>query len=441
MTQPISLRLLALRYFYKAMNVLYHMPVLGSIIGLTGIIFGSLLDKGINKFSGRGLKPHFHAGLGDIKNTQYLESAVIEAMLDSSENSALGRIEEIIWENDWQQIKINEARLKHKEGYFPTPLLRLTMPAPAIADKLLNQPGKMAYFKIIAPLHLSSYDRLEDFPKATKIMLLLPSFNDQGFETRENLMAYDLAQKGIVCILLEQYSYGKRCNPTKKHEIPIVVDTVCDLILKAVATLAEGTALLRHLHQDGFKNLCIAGLSMGGGLATLIAGALPFKIATVGITPCHRFGPAFTEYVLANACDYTAVSKKEVSDLLSKFDCRKYPKPKCPEAMVILAASHDGYIHRTLIEEIAVYIGTSAQFYWLFGGHASTLLLAGKKMQQAVLYAFAALIGDKPVNKGLYFSRNKNPICNPIGDPTRCPLASVQERQEYRRSVGRDARI
>lgn len=368
------------------MKIVAHIPGIGLVTNLAGFLFGTLLDRAVNKFSGRGSLAHFHAGLGDIKNTKRLEEAVKVAMLDSSPNASLSQIENIIWEDNWRII--NNAQERH--GYFITPLLSLSSDTNPVADNLLNTPGRKAHFKIITPsskLGLNSFDVL---PDNTRIAVILPAFGDQGFATREQVLAKGLAMQGITSILLEQYSYGKRCSVAKANESPIVVDTVCDMILKSIATLAEGTALLRHLHQLGFKDLCISGISMGGGLATMIAGALPFKVATAAIVPCHRFAPAFIENVMASACDYGAVTKKDVAELLAYFDCREYPLPQNLEAVVILAASHDGYIPASFIAEISEYWGANIDLRWIFGGHASTILLHGTQMQRAIVDAFRA---------------------------------------------------
>jgi len=397
--------------FYKIMTALRKIPGMRAIVDKIEPIFGTLVDKKISELHYHGSKKHFHAGFGDIENTQHLQMAVKTAMMDSSPESPLAKIETIVWEDNWHPAS-HTNNVQQRHGYFMTPLLSLSPETNPIAEKLLHPASHKAHFKCIAPISAIDYSDHNDvltfggLQPNTKTTVIMPAFGDQGFGHRSRMWANGLAEQGIASVMLEQYSYGKR-RLTKSHERVVVVDTVSNLVLKGTCTLAEGTALSRHLQALGFEHLCVSGMSMGGGVALHIAGSLPFKVAAVGIVPCHRGSEVFTDKVLANACDYQALTehcgsteqaKERVNELLGEHDCRRYPAPRCPEALVILAARDDAYIPVESIDEIVEHWGlgnSSNHVRWIFGGHTSTMLLHDNEIQCATVDAFSILTARK----------------------------------------------
>lgn len=433
--------------YYRLMSRLLQLPILGRfLINPLGKIMGNWLDQTcsylLSCMQASGGNKHFHGGVGRLTESDHIAEGVKRALQDTTEASALNLDLEtsVLWESGWQAV-VGEDGLVERCGYFLTPLLhtnflRYSKHGELLDEHAKNQTyalieswGEKAHFKIIAPrkhaaggsgLGKSTFGGLRT---TTPIIVAFPAFGDQGFFLRSLQLAFPLAKgHGIATIMLEQYSYGKRRCHTKQSA-GVVLDRVEDLFIKGSATISEGSLLVRHLHALGFRQICSSGMSMGGGMALIVGASAPFKLAIAAIVPAHRPGPVFTDHVISQMTDFSALSihlqqmkeleeggvKKEktahqvkahLTQMLSPCDIRNcHKQPDCLDAVIIVGAAHDAYVPPYLIQEVeeAWQLGNVAegkaggQVRWLFGGHVSTIGWQSDAMVSAVVDSLQTL--------------------------------------------------
>lgn len=232
---------------------------------------------------------------------------------------------------------------------------------------------------------------LEPSGRVHAAVLLMAASGDQGFTARETFAA-PLVRSGTAALLLENPYYGNR-RPV--GQAGAALRTVSDLALMASAAVREGRALTAWLRARHGR-VGVAGYSMGGQMAALVAGASPFPLAVAALAPPITPASVFVTGYLRHAVDLEALGGPEVRSLLerrlARFDVRALPPPPRGSSMVVVGARRDGIVPPADPAAIAEHWG--AELRWVEAGHVSAVLFHGEVLRQAVRDALAGLRGD-----------------------------------------------
>ena len=332
----------------------------------------SLLDSIYSRIANRDL--FFQSGWGDKDGLRY----IIE---NHPTNIHLRPVKDI-------ELKITkEQREKNfitKEGYFESPF-EFTYEFGKTKKRVeLPEEAKRAYVQMILPMKHNLN---------TPLVLHFAATGDEGYTRRRISMAIPLLKNGIGSVLLENPFYGLR---RPKDQKGVVLKTFTEFLRMSRAATDEGIALLRFLHKIGHTNLGVTGISMGGYVALTTAARSELNLAVAACIPSHSGSPVYIDGALSRACDWNSLeldspNKNDARHfmrlVLDRSDIRTFPKPKRPDAIIIVGANNDGYIPNYSTKIIKEYL-PEATLRWVSSGHVGSFLFRTKEFRHAVVDSF-----------------------------------------------------
>lgn len=226
----------------------------------------------------------------------------------------------------------------------------------------------------------------------TPLCVQLAATGDEGFLARQKVVSTPLQSLGIGSVVVENPYYGCR----RPHsQIKTYLNHVSDLWSMGLAIVAEARAIVLWLRSQGFQNLAICGVSMGGAMASQAVALTPFPVAMVACIAPHCASPVFTEDVLSNYVDWEALGgeklgKKQLAAQLSGSDLRLFPQPQRPDCALWLSAKRDAYV-TPASSELAAKTWPNSKHRWLNNGHVGTTLFHRNSYLQAISEAFKLL--------------------------------------------------
>jgi len=167
--------------------------------------------------------------------------------------------------------------------------------------------------------------------------------------------------------------------------------------------MVETNCLMRWARRTGkFGPFAVTGISLGGIMAALAGTICPHKVAIIPCISPYSAAPVFADDILRDSVDWNALSsrlpvtkgstvqdaKKFLKDLLDVTDLRTYPKPKTPEASIVVSASFDEYLPQAG-EILSSHWG--AELRNLQGGHVASLLWGHSSFVEAIVDAIHRL--------------------------------------------------
>ncbi|PKA62898.1 hypothetical protein AXF42_Ash018892 [Apostasia shenzhenica] len=330
--------------------------------------------------------PFFSRGWGGSK-LELLESMVKQLFPGAASQNRPPNLVHPIWKQLWES---KNACLK--EGVFRTPcdeqLVHALPPESHIGRVALLTPKFMPPQKMACVLHLAGT-------------------GDHTYERRLRLGG-PLLKENIATMVLESPFYGNR-RPTLQQGSKLLC--VSDLLLLGRATVEEARSLLQWLDvEGGFGKTGICGLSMGGVHAAMVGSLHPKPIATLPFLAPHSAVVAFCEGVLKHATAWEALRKdvaekagitlEEVEErlrsVLSLTDVTRFPIPKNPEAVILVAATNDGYIPKHSVLELQkAWPGSEVR--WVNGGHVSSFIIHFDSFRKAIVDALNRLPWREPL--------------------------------------------
>ncbi len=227
-------------------------------------------------------------------------------------------------------------------------------------------------------------ERISPADKPSGVVLLLPSWNDEGFVRRRRL-AQSLAKVGFESLLLEAAHYGSR------RSAPIggqAIRTVAAFAQLGHATLVESRSILASL---GHPNRGIAGFSMGGNIAAITSATVPFPVAVTAFAASHSPGPVFLDGAISKIVDWDALRPQphvRLASLFNQASALRLPVLDHHSTAVILAAAGDGFVPLAATRALHEHWPGSS-LHVLSGGHAEFMLRHRKSVTSAIVESFA----------------------------------------------------
>jgi hypothetical protein len=176
-----------------------------------------------------------------------------------------------------------------------------------------------------------------------RIVVLLPAWNDEGFDVRRKL-AVLLAQRGVGSFIADIPHYGLR--RTRGDSEP-AIGTVADFATMGYGAVAEGRALLGLATRMGHGG--VSGYSMGGNLAAYISAAMARPVATAPLAASHGPAPVYLEGALRKAIDWKALggrnlAEPRLAEALAGASVLDLPALAHHSSAVLVSAGRDGWV-------------------------------------------------------------------------------------------------
>ncbi len=243
-----------------------------------------------------------------------------------------------------------------------------------------------------ARAHLRRLSPASDSGEELPAYVVLASSGDEGWAMRSRVWQ-PLVERGVCeVLLLENPMYGLR-RPA--GQLGPKIRTVAEHLVMNVGTIAEARALLASLTRQGRRRLGIAGYSMGGCMAAVVAALARQPLAAAIFAAGRSAVPIFTEGLLADGIDFAALGGRgpgcgRIASLFSLIDLDRLAPPERPDAAVLVAAKRDGYVFADEVDALAT-CWRGSELRWVDTGHAGALLFHASTLRQAAVDALARL--------------------------------------------------
>ena len=268
-----------------------------------------------------------------------------------------------------------------KKGRFPSPFQNHLPPSAQIAN-----------VRMISP---------REIHRDTPICIHFAMTGDQGFSNRLFSIALPLLKDGIASIILEIPYYGKR---KPKTQFNVLVETVSDFLKMCGGTIAEGLALISYARMEGFQNIGVSGVSMGGNISCFVTSLTGEPIASVPCLPPHSPQPVFFSGMLKGSVNWKSLKKEcdgdlekarlKLSHILDSSDLLKFPKPVSAKNVVFVAGEADAIVSPETVMELHRY-WEGSEIRWVKGGHVGSIFGKTGIFRQAIRDSFQKLIKNR----------------------------------------------
>lgn len=324
--------------------------------------------------------PFFSRGWGGSK-LDMLESMIKQLFPEAASQNLPPKLVQPIWRTVWET---KNSRLQ--EGVFRTPC----------DGRLISALPPESYNARVAFLTPNSGPR-----ERMSCVVHLAGTGDHTFDRRLR-MGGPLLKENIATMVLESPFYGQR-RPRLQRGAKLLC--VSDLLLLGRVTIEEARSLLYWLEAEaGFGKTGVCGLSMGGVHAAMVGSLHPTPVATLPFLSPHSAAVAFCEGIFRHGTAWEALRedaaqkaamtleqvKERMQSVLSLTDVTRFPVPKNPEAVILVAATDDGYIPKqSALELQRAWPGSEVR--WVTGGHISSILLHHSEFRRAIVDALNRL--------------------------------------------------
>lgn len=278
---------------------------------------------------------------------------------------------------DWSPPR-REGAVEVSDGTFLSP----------IAD--LPQEARRAHVRRLLPAKLRRGER------PLPMYVVLAASSDEGFRARTWLWRPLIERGAFGVLMLENAMYGLRRPKGQKGPS---IRTVSDHLLMNASMVEEGRALLDWLAAEGHTRLGVAGFSMGGSMAALVAAVTPRPLAAAILAAGRSASPVFTEGLLARGIDFEALgegsggvvgARERLGKLFAVADLERHPVPRRPDATLLVAGRRDGYVFPAQAEALH-RLWPGSELRWAASGHAGALLANAPALRKAATDAMERL--------------------------------------------------
>ena len=230
---------------------------------------------------------------------------------------------------------------------------------------------------------------------ARSACLVLAGSREEGFALREAVYR-PLVLRGTDVLLLESPFAGLR-RALGQHTA--AVRTVSEHLLLNVGMLQEARALVAYLQEVGYLRRGVAGYSMGGFMAALVAALSTEPLAVAALAAGTTPAPVFTRGLLSRSVAFRALgeghggegaARVRLASLFGLADASRLPPPVRPEAAVVVGFLRDGYVASADTAALHAHWPRST-LRWVDAGHISGLLFHREALWTAVADALDGL--------------------------------------------------
>lgn len=224
-----------------------------------------------------------------------------------------------------------------------------------------------------------------------RIVVLMPAWNEHEPRVRVAL-AERLATHNISSVILENAYFGSRHpDPTEGHPIR----TVADFMMMGESAVVEARGILTWLRNQG-RDVGVAGYSMGGNTAAIVAASLPYSLAAAPMAASHSPSPVFLDGVLWHGVSWDALGGQDEADrlreVLGRVSVLRIPALPHTSTAVIVGARSDAYIPQSAVQDLANH-WPGSELRWLPGGHATLVWFRKDQLARAVIDSFDRAYG------------------------------------------------
>lgn len=223
-----------------------------------------------------------------------------------------------------------------------------------------------------------------------RTVVLLPAWNDEGFEVRRKLAAR-LAEHGVGAYIADIPFYGqRRIQPDREP----AVATVADFVLMGRVAVIEGRALLAHAARNAVPG--VSGYSMGGNLAAYVSATTIRPIATAPLAASHGPAPVYLEGALRSGIRWAALGGRAVAEprlraILEKASVLALPPLPHHRSAVVVGGGRDGLVPVRLSRALAAH--WEAELRVVEGvGHGTLLWRHPQLLVRAIVDSFDRML-------------------------------------------------
>ena len=228
-------------------------------------------------------------------------------------------------------------------------------------------------------------EMIEPAAGTNRVVVLMPAWNDHGFETRRK-MAHLLVARGVAAAMFDIPFYGARRIVPQPAQ---AIRTVSDFMLMGTGAIQEARALLAALRAD--KRVGVSGYSMGGNVAALVSATVPFSVATSVHAASYSPGPVYLDGILSRAIRWEALGGKEASaelrERLSAVSVLALPVLDHHRAATMVSATRDGFVPPWASEALHRH-WPGCELEWIEAGHATLINRHAEALADAIVRAF-----------------------------------------------------
>jgi hypothetical protein len=232
---------------------------------------------------------------------------------------------------------------------------------------------------------------MEPAAGAERVVVLMPAWNDHGFDTRRKL-ARLLVDRRVAGVSFDIPFYGaRRVVPAPGQAIR----TVADFAVMGYGALLEARSLLGMFGANAQAG--VSGYSMGGNLAALVSAGYPQPIATAPLAASHSPGPVYLDGILSGAIVWSALggrgSAGDLRAVLGAASALAVPALPHHASAVLVGARRDGFVPADATEALARHwVGSDLR--WIDAGHATLVARHLPQLADAVVASFDRLQAD-----------------------------------------------
>lgn len=222
-----------------------------------------------------------------------------------------------------------------------------------------------------------------------RAVVLLPAWNDEGFEVRRRL-AELLAAVGVGSVIPDLPLYGRR---RRQPDDRPAITTVSDFALLGYGAVSEARGLVRSVAELAHPG--VAGFSMGASLAACVSATVARPVATAPIAGAPGPAEVFLDGLMSSAVDWKALGGREEAEprlraLLDAASVLTMPQLAHHPAAVVLSGSRDGIVRSEWSRRLAAH--WDAELRTVEGaGHGTLLWRHRPVMAEAIVDAFARI--------------------------------------------------
>ncbi|MGF1467166.1 MAG: alpha/beta hydrolase family protein [Sandaracinaceae bacterium] len=217
-------------------------------------------------------------------------------------------------------------------------------------------------------------------PRGT--VLVMASWGEEGFKGRTRLFG-PLTAAGLALWLVEHPFFGTRRREGQTSAMP---RRVSDVVLMGRAMVGEARGLLAGLRDDGVERTAVAGFSMGGQMAAMVAATAPWPLAVAALSPPTSPAAVFIDGPLGRTFDLRGLgpdAESRLDRVLRGLDVLALPRPVSTAHAVVAGGRGDRIVTPAEVAAVARHWGIAPRWFGSHG-HVGAVVYGGRALRSLV---------------------------------------------------------